>query len=238
MNRQREPRWRPRAASATLVLSASLGLVAADGPADAQREPPDRTIGAEERGRVIDGVLKALNVRYVFPETAAKMESAIRERVRKGEYDRMTSGNTLAETLTTHLQEVSRDKHLHKEVYVLTSKRTFSGAEEFTCDGSTAAKAAWLLRTFTEAVPPHGHYWLHPQQTLNPFYVGRGLGRQPDTVFLSRCGPCPSTGAVVLSTARRQTVLYRTEGLLPSTAAIQNGKWYRAVSTAAKAARF
>jgi C-terminal processing protease CtpA/Prc len=56
--------------------------------------------------------LKALNDGYVFPETATKMETAVRERARKGEYDRITSGRKLAETLTSHLQEVSRDKHL------------------------------------------------------------------------------------------------------------------------------
>src|SRR5262245_59386982 len=76
------------------------------------REQPDMTIDAAARAEVIDGVLKKLNEAYVFPEVAKKMEQAIRERVQKKEYDAVTSASKFAQTLTTHLQEVSRDKHL------------------------------------------------------------------------------------------------------------------------------
>jgi retinol-binding protein 3 len=57
-------------------------------------------------------VLKRLNDAYVFPETARKMETAIRERMQRKEYDSMTSPAAFAERLTAHLQEVSHDKHL------------------------------------------------------------------------------------------------------------------------------
>lgn len=75
-------------------------------------ERPDMTIDAAARAEVIDGVLKKLNDAYVFPEVAKKMEQAIRERVQKKEYDGVTSALRFAQTLTTHLQEVSHDKHL------------------------------------------------------------------------------------------------------------------------------
>jgi C-terminal processing protease CtpA/Prc len=74
--------------------------------------PPDMTMDAAARAEVIDGVLKKLNDAYVFPEVAKKMEQAIRERVQKKEYDSVTSALELAQTLTTHLQDVSHDKHL------------------------------------------------------------------------------------------------------------------------------
>jgi C-terminal processing protease CtpA/Prc len=76
------------------------------------RERPDMTIDGAARTEVIDGVLKKLNDAYIFPEVAKKMEQAIRERVQKKEYDSVTSALKFAETLTTHLQEVSHDKHL------------------------------------------------------------------------------------------------------------------------------
>ncbi|HKQ78474.1 MAG TPA: S41 family peptidase [Blastocatellia bacterium] len=76
------------------------------------REQSDMTVDAATRVEVIDGVLKKLNDAYVFPEVAKKMEQAIRERVQKKEYDAVTSASKFAQTLTTHLQEVSRDKHL------------------------------------------------------------------------------------------------------------------------------
>ena len=40
------------------------------------------------------------------------MDAAIRDRQAKKEYDAITSGRELAETLTKHLREVCKDKHL------------------------------------------------------------------------------------------------------------------------------
>lgn len=70
------------------------------------------TIDVAGRQQVIEGALKALNDAYVFPETAKKMEQAIRERIERKEYDDISDGRILANRLTTHLQEVSHDKHL------------------------------------------------------------------------------------------------------------------------------
>jgi hypothetical protein len=73
---------------------------------------PDLTIDAAMRSSVIEGALKKLNDFYVFPETAKKMEQAVRERISHKEYDEITSAKTLVSTLQKHLQEVSHDKHL------------------------------------------------------------------------------------------------------------------------------
>ncbi|HXG92323.1 MAG TPA: S41 family peptidase [Blastocatellia bacterium] len=80
----------------------------AQGPGDG----PDMTVDPQTRTQVIEGVLKQLNDFYVFPETAKKMEQAIRERMQKKEYDQITSARQLASILTDHLQQVSHDKHL------------------------------------------------------------------------------------------------------------------------------
>lgn len=72
----------------------------------------DRTIDAAERQTVIDGVLSRLKEAYVFPDSALAMERAVRSRQRRGEYNRITSGQQLAESLTAHLQAVSQDRHL------------------------------------------------------------------------------------------------------------------------------
>jgi len=61
---------------------------------------------------VIAGAIEKLNDTYVFPETAKKMEQALRRRQHRGEYDAVTDGEKLASLLTAHLQEVSKDKHL------------------------------------------------------------------------------------------------------------------------------
>jgi C-terminal processing protease CtpA/Prc len=70
------------------------------------------TVDAAARREVVENLLKRLNDAYVFPDTAAKIERAVRERLDKGEYDQLTSAKRFAEKLTADVQEVSRDKHL------------------------------------------------------------------------------------------------------------------------------
>ena len=70
-------------------------------------------IDAATRARVIDGVVANLNEFYVYPESAKKMEEALRERQKKGAYDAVADGEKFATMLTDGLQQVSHDKHLH-----------------------------------------------------------------------------------------------------------------------------
>jgi len=77
-------------------------------PAPAQQIKLD----VQTRQEVIEATLKALNEKYVFPETAKKMEAAIRERMARGEYDKIENPGQFARMLTGHLFEVSRDRHL------------------------------------------------------------------------------------------------------------------------------
>jgi C-terminal processing protease CtpA/Prc len=72
----------------------------------------DLPINAVTRTLVIEALLKRLNESYVLPETAARMEQSIRARMQKGEYDKISSSALLAQTLTSHLAEIAKDKHL------------------------------------------------------------------------------------------------------------------------------
>ena len=69
-------------------------------------------LDAETRSRVIEAAIARLDEAYVFPEVAAQMARAVRDRQKRGEYDRVTAGEELAQMLTRHFREVSRDKHL------------------------------------------------------------------------------------------------------------------------------
>jgi hypothetical protein len=80
--------------------------------AQIRAEQTDLPISAATRTEVIESILKKLNDSYVFPEVAAQMEKAIRARMQRGEYDRITSSMALAQILTAHLREVSHDLHL------------------------------------------------------------------------------------------------------------------------------
>jgi C-terminal processing protease CtpA/Prc len=75
-------------------------------------EQPDTTIDAAARTQVIESLVKNLNDSYVFPETAKKMETDVRNRMKNKEYEQITSARAFAAKLTEDLQAVSRDKHL------------------------------------------------------------------------------------------------------------------------------
>jgi len=80
--------------------------------AQVQAGPSDLPLDAATRTQVIDAVLNRLNESYVLPEVAAQMEKSIRVRMQKGEYDKIQSSALLAQTLTAHLAEIAKDKHL------------------------------------------------------------------------------------------------------------------------------
>lgn len=77
-----------------------------------QGNSPDMTIDATIRTQTIDSLFKDLNESYVFPESAQKMESDVRNRLKNGEYDKIASGQEFAKKLTDDLQAISKDKHL------------------------------------------------------------------------------------------------------------------------------
>lgn len=69
-------------------------------------------LDAAARTEIIDGVIHHLNDNYVYPEMARKMEAGLRERVARGDYDRITHPQEFAIRLTNNLFEVGRDRHL------------------------------------------------------------------------------------------------------------------------------
>ncbi len=69
-------------------------------------------LNEQTKREVIDSALSALNQYYVLPEMAQKMETAIRERQARGEYDRTVDPSQFAAMLGEHLREVSHDPHL------------------------------------------------------------------------------------------------------------------------------
>jgi hypothetical protein len=97
-----------------LGFAAALSVVLAT-PVESQQfdRGPDATIDGTTRTRIIDGVLRRVREGYVFPDKAAEMTKAVRERARRGDYDRVVSAHALADSLTEHLRAVSHDRHLH-----------------------------------------------------------------------------------------------------------------------------
>lgn len=99
----------------TLLLLTTLALTIPLAPAihaQEQGAQPDLAIDAVTRSEVLEAAVTNMRAYYVFPEVAQAIERAVRERQRRGEYDRITSAAELANTLTAQLREITRDKHV------------------------------------------------------------------------------------------------------------------------------
>ena len=79
--------------------------------------PPGVTVenvamDAALRQKTIEAISKRLTEYYVYPDVAAKMNEAIEQHAKHGDYNSLTDGNEFAEALSRDLREVSHDKHL------------------------------------------------------------------------------------------------------------------------------
>lgn len=87
------------------------------GTALADRGAPGQSVASGPmtpslRAEVIAGAIDHMRRAYIFADVSEKMAEAVEQRASKHEYDLITNPQEFAATLTKHLQEVSRDKHL------------------------------------------------------------------------------------------------------------------------------
>ncbi len=66
----------------------------------------------QERRAIIEAVLARLCTSYVFPDVAEQIATLIRRRASTGDYDMIGDTATLAEALSTDLQQINHDGHL------------------------------------------------------------------------------------------------------------------------------
>ncbi|HYX39045.1 MAG TPA: S41 family peptidase [Oligoflexus sp.] len=66
-----------------------------------------------DKAKVIEVISKEFNDNYVFPETAKKMESALKKNMEDGRYNTIDDPQVFAQKLKEDLIEVSKDKHIN-----------------------------------------------------------------------------------------------------------------------------
>lgn len=71
-----------------------------------------KTLTKKQKEQVLNSLLKNMNAIYIFPETAKKAETTLRQNLKKGLYNSINDPNVFAETLTTQLRDIIHDKHL------------------------------------------------------------------------------------------------------------------------------
>ncbi|MEP6549840.1 MAG: S41 family peptidase [Gemmatimonadales bacterium] len=95
-----------RALTSLLLLALTANSLAA------AQEQGAVALTAKTRGILIDSIASALTRMYVFPDIAARMETDLRARVARGEFDSVSDPSSFAQMLTRDLQSVSHDKHV------------------------------------------------------------------------------------------------------------------------------
>ena len=127
---------------------------------------------------VVERVCRALEAEYVFPEVAARMAAAARERLEAGEYHQHPLETTLARRLTEDLRAVSGDKHLGVRV----SARRPDSAEGAVGMGDGAAQNYGFKRV--EVLPGNVGY-----VRFDGFFEGEGARRAASAAmqFVSGC---------------------------------------------------
>ncbi len=98
--------------SIACLLVGAAAFVPAPRPALGQDHPPGTTLTPELRRAIVDSLGVAFDQSYVFPEVGRKMQSAMRDHLRRGAYDGISSLPLFTERLTSDLLAVSHDKHI------------------------------------------------------------------------------------------------------------------------------
>ena len=75
-------------------------------------ERKSRLIDDAKRRSLIDGIAKELQAHYITADVATRMITAVRDHLAHGDYDKITSGEEFAATVTKDLRDVSHDLHL------------------------------------------------------------------------------------------------------------------------------
>jgi hypothetical protein len=91
----------------------SAATVASSPPPAAGSAGPDMALDAAMRAKVVEGAASKLAAEYVHPAVGKQMAEALRARLRRGEYDKVTSSAAFADLLTEQLLAICHDKHLH-----------------------------------------------------------------------------------------------------------------------------
>ncbi len=91
----------------------------------------------------IEGILKVLQTRYVFPEVADSMQNFVMNNLQSGKYNSIQDGEEFAFQLTKDLQSVSKDLHLKVQYSIEKTGEN----EDSDKDNS---KETWMNQILTE----------------------------------------------------------------------------------------
>jgi len=85
-----------------LALAGTLGF---------GQQPQAPAVDAAKKQAIVDEIATLLGKNYIFPETAKKVEDALRGRLKNGDFDKLNDAPSFAQAVSAVILEVSKDKH-------------------------------------------------------------------------------------------------------------------------------
>jgi hypothetical protein len=100
------------AAPLVLALAAAAAAPAAAQFSGAPPDQPDLTLDANARAAVIESLAYKIDRHYVFPDVGRATARGLRDRLKRGRYDRLTSAKEFADSVGADLNALAHDLHL------------------------------------------------------------------------------------------------------------------------------
>jgi retinol-binding protein 3 len=95
----------------SLTLLAGLGLASALN-AQTPPPPPDGPVDANIRKEVVETLAREMEANYTFADKGKVVAEDLRARLKRGEYDKLSTAQEFARTLTEQIRVPTADKHL------------------------------------------------------------------------------------------------------------------------------
>ncbi|WP_432378287.1 S41 family peptidase [Duganella sp. P38] len=92
-----------------LATLTNAGAQAQEPPPATQRSQP---LSATSKAAAVDLLAQRLSAKYVFADVGDTMAAAVREHLRKGDYEKVATDAEFADLLNKHIRAVNPDKHL------------------------------------------------------------------------------------------------------------------------------
>ncbi|RZT05773.1 N-terminal domain of Peptidase_S41 [Duganella sp. CF402] len=78
----------------------------------ARAQEPARPLSAADKAAAVELLAQRLSGKYIYADEGNKMAAAVRDHLRKGDYEKVATDAEFADLLTAHIQAAHPDKHL------------------------------------------------------------------------------------------------------------------------------
>jgi hypothetical protein len=99
-------------AAVMTLCAVTLTTAHAQAPGPAAAAPSSQPLSAADKAGAVDLLAQRLSAKYIYADAGDKMAAAVRDHLRKGDYEKIATDEEFAKMLTSDIQAANPDKHL------------------------------------------------------------------------------------------------------------------------------